>query len=589
MKLKQLSAVFSGVVLCGLFANGFFLVQIQRAHDSVVSAQDHRQRAVAVTQNLRQETEHLTRLVRAYTSTAETRYLLYYYDILAIRQGEKPAPENFNPSTYWDRAIAGEIQHKLPENGHGVSLADKMKSLDFSQDEFQKLGVVLAATDAMKQVEQVAFAATQGLYDPKKQDFVSDGKPQLEFASRLVNAHEYNQLRAALAKAVDDLVAITDARTRTQVESAGSSLQHWIYLTLASMALTIVLVVLALQVIRRRVLRPIETLSQAAGKMALGDYSTRAKIGSGGEAADVAYSVSVRSSGGELAVDELLALGTTFDGMAESIEQDIKLRQQAQRELEAAHHIVHSSIQYASRIQRAILPPEDYFSGMIPDHFVLWEPRDVVGGDIYWCKAWGEGCLVILGDCTGHGVPGAFMTMLSAGALDRAIRDVAPGKVGDLIQHMHQILQHTLNQDSAHGHSDDGIEMGVCYLNADRSKMVFAGARFDLYVRENGVVNIIKGSKSGMGYRGIPYDQQFESQEISTNKNMIFYLASDGVVDQVGADTGWGVGRKRLISWMVEAGNLPLAEQKNHLFKQFLAYQGSAKRRDDVAVIGFRV
>lgn len=257
--------------------------------------------------------------------------------------------------------------------------------------------------------------------------------------------------------------------------------------------------------------------------------------------------------------------------------------------LEVAHDTVHSSIQYASRIQRAILPQSDFIETVIPEHFVLWEPRDVVGGDIYWCKPWGDGCLFILGDCTGHGVPGAFMTLLSDGALERAIADVPPGNVEGLVQHMHRILQSTLNQHSKHGHSDDGIEMGVCYLNADKSRMIFAGARFDLYMLEDGAVKIIKGSKSGMGYRGIPYDQQFSSQEIMTRKSMVFYLVSDGIVDQVGADTGWGVGRRRLTYWLAEAGHLPLADQKKHILDKFLAYQGNAKRRDDVSVIGFRV
>jgi predicted ATPase/GAF domain-containing protein len=258
-------------------------------------------------------------------------------------------------------------------------------------------------------------------------------------------------------------------------------------------------------------------------------------------------------------------------------------------ELEVAHETVHSSIQYASRIQRAILPPEDYFSSIVPEHFVLWEPRDVVGGDMYWCKPWGDGCLIILGDCTGHGVPGAFMTMLSTGALESALREITPGNVGALLQRMHGILQNTLNQGSEHGHSDDGIEMGVCYLNSDKTKMTFAGARFDLYILDNGEVKIIKGSKSGMGYRGIPRDQQFETQEIIPDKSMIFYLASDGVVDQTGANTGYGAGRKRMMQWIVESGNLPLAEQKAHIYNSLLAYQGNAKRRDDVSLIGFKI
>lgn len=276
-----------------------------------------------------------------------------------------------------------------------------------------------------------------------------------------------------------------------------------------------------------------------------------------------------------------------------NLEQRVKERtnelKTALGELEVAHETVHSSIQYASRIQRAILPPEDHFSRFVPDHFVLWEPRDVVGGDIYWCKAWGEGCLIILGDCTGHGVPGAFMTMLSAGALERALGYVSPGDVSGLLSRMHGILQNTLNQGGEHGQSDDGIEMGVCYLNADQTKILFAGARFDLYILEKGEVKIIKGSKSGMGYRGILFDQQFETKEILPNKDMTFYLASDGVVDQIGAETGWGVGRKRMMQWMLEAGHLPLVEQKRDIYHKFLAYQGSALRRDDVSIIGFKV
>ena len=283
---------------------------------------------MTVTQNLRLETEYLTRLVRAYTSTAETRYLMFYYDILAIRQGDKPAPVDFNPNTYWDRAIAGEIQHKLPEGGQRLSLADKMKSLGFSSDEFQMLGSVVTATEAMKQIEQIAFAATQGLYDPVKKDFVSDGRPQLEFASHLVYGQEYNRLRAELAKTVDDLVSMTDERTRIQVDSAGNALQYWIYLTLLSMALTTVLVVAAFLIILRKVLRPIDQLASAAASLAANDYSARASVNEG--------------------VDELRSLGHTFNAMAKSISNDIELREEAQLELEEAHRRAEDATQAKS-------------------------------------------------------------------------------------------------------------------------------------------------------------------------------------------------------------------------------------------------
>jgi two-component system sensor histidine kinase/response regulator len=321
LKLKQFSLWFSLAVVLALGANAVFLLMIQQAYTSVVNVQEHRQRAMSLANDLRQETEQLTNLVRAYTSTGQTRYLTYYYDILAIRQGEKPQPENYVSGAYWDLAIAGEVQHRFPENGEQRSLTDRMKSLGFSKEEFEALNKVSAATEEMKQVEQIAFAATQGLYDPETEDFVSDGKPQLEFASQQVHSQKYNQLKANLAKSVIGLVSMVDERTNMAVSKAAHDLERWIFLTFGSMLFTVAMVLAASQVIRRRVLQPIDTLSESAGRLAQGDYSTRTGVGG-----DV-------GSG----VDELLALGATFDAMAESIEKDIRLRQQTLQELEAAN------------------------------------------------------------------------------------------------------------------------------------------------------------------------------------------------------------------------------------------------------------
>lgn len=336
MKLKQFSLWFSLVVMLALSANALFLLMIKRGYDSVLAMQEHRQHALSLTNELRQETEQLTSLVRGYTSTGQTRYLTYYYDILAIRQGEKPQPENYIPGTYWDMAIAGEIQPRFPQNGERYSLEERMKSLGFSAAELDALGKVSAATEAMKQIEQIAFAATQGLYDPLTHDFVSDGKPHLDFASQLVHSQEYNQLKSNLAKSVTGLISMVDERTNSAATEAANELKRWIFLTLCSVVLTFAMVLAALQVIRRQVLRPIDTLSKAAARLAQGDYSTRTGVDSGGNASTAPES-SARNSGSERGVEELMALGATFDSMAESIERDITLRQQTQQELEAAN------------------------------------------------------------------------------------------------------------------------------------------------------------------------------------------------------------------------------------------------------------
>ncbi len=328
MKLKQFSLWFSLVVMLAMGANAVFLLMIKQAYDGVVTVQEHRQRAMLLANELRQETEQLTSLVRAYTSTGQTPYLTYYYDILAIRMGEKPQPENYVPDTYWDMAIAGEIQPRFPQNGTQRSLAERMKSLGFSKDELDALSKVFDATEAMKQIEQIAFAATQGLYDPVTQDFVSDGNPHLDFANQQVHSRKYNQLKSHLAKSVMGLISMVDERTNKEVTRATNDLERWILLTLGSVLFTFVMVLAASQVIRRRVLQPIGVLSKAAGRLAQGDYSTR--IGGGPGAGEAA-------SGSERGVEELMALGATLDGMANSIEQDIKLRQQTQRELETAN------------------------------------------------------------------------------------------------------------------------------------------------------------------------------------------------------------------------------------------------------------
>lgn len=266
----------------------------------------------------------------------------------------------------------------------------------------------------------------------------------------------------------------------------------------------------------------------------------------------------------------------------------VKIQERTQ-ELEIALHHVHSSIQYASRIQKSLLPSAEHFDKIVAEHFVLWEPRDVVGGDIYWCKSWGDGALIILGDCTGHGVPGAFMTMLSAGALEIAMREVLPGDVGGFIRLMNRIVQNMLHQDGREGYSDDGLELGVCYLTGDKSRLFFAGARFELFYAENGVANVIKGTKEGIGYRGISLTQEYAAHEMEVSPGMTFYMASDGITDQIGGESCFSFGKNRFKKLIEAAHQFPLAKQRETIADALIAYQGEEKRRDDVSVIGFRV
>jgi serine phosphatase RsbU (regulator of sigma subunit) len=320
------------------------------------------------------------------------------------------------------------------------------------------------------------------------------------------------------------------------------------------------------------IIRPLSQLSQGAQRMSSGDYAVRLPV---------------------TQRDEIGDLTQTFNDMAATIADytgnlENKVAERT-HELSEAYEVIRSSIRYASRIQRSVLPDISLLEERLADYFVYWEPRDVVGGDIYWNDTWGEGLLLILGDCTGHGVPGAFMTLIATGALDRAKMEVPRGDIAALAQRMHQLMQITLRQNTGHSESDDGMELGICYLPADMTCLTFSGARFELFVVDNGQVSVIKGTKQGIGYCSIPLTQEYDTQTIRVHEGMRFYMTSDGLIDQLGGPKRLAFGKKRFKELLVSMEDLSMKEQKARLQSTFRDFQGPETRRDDVSVIGFRI
>ncbi|MGB0681845.1 MAG: PAS domain S-box protein [Magnetovibrionaceae bacterium] len=300
--------------------------------------------------------------------------------------------------------------------------------------------------------------------------------------------------------------------------------------------------------------------------------------------------VGLRKNGEEFPIDLAISEMNISDELYfTGIIRDISERKEAELRLKDAYEVISGSIDYASHIQRSILPHPDTFSTVFADHFVIWEPRDRVSGDIYWNRIWGDGVLVILGDCTGHGVPGAFMTLIATGALDRAIEEVEPGDVGSLIQRMHQFVQLSLDQHTTSGPSDDGLELGACYLNAEMTEISYSGARFSLFVVQPNGTEEVKGTKKGIGYRSIPYDQRYKASKLQIEAEHTYFMTTDGFIDQVGGERRRMFGKKRFIRTLDELRPLRLDEQKAQLMKEFETYKGEEERRDDVSLIAFRI
>ncbi len=313
MKLSKLSLIFSVVLLLILGINGSISLLALMAFDNVQAVQQNRADALRQVEDLRREMETLSRLVRGYVVTGETRYLKYYYAVLAIREGERPQVVDDDPATYWDRVIAGSTPFVQGAPGPGVSLRAKMVSLGFDGAELEALQHVLSEADALKAVEQVAFAATQGLYDPRTGTFVSEGVPRPDLAVKFVHNREYDILRARMAQAVAELKGRVDRRTGAAVSDARARLRDWIIAAIIGMVVTALLVVRGFFIVRRRVLQPIEDMCAATDRLARGEYDARIP--------DVA------------GVEEIRTLRDTFNSMAGSIESDILDREQIRQEL----------------------------------------------------------------------------------------------------------------------------------------------------------------------------------------------------------------------------------------------------------------
>ncbi|MCB2100845.1 MAG: SpoIIE family protein phosphatase [Rhodobacterales bacterium] len=250
---------------------------------------------------------------------------------------------------------------------------------------------------------------------------------------------------------------------------------------------------------------------------------------------------------------------------------------------------LHASIEYASRIQRSFLPTPAEMRQAVSQFMVLWEPRDVVGGDLYWCRRWRDGHLLMLGDCTGHGVPGALMTLVCSSILDRAEDDAQNGGLADLTQRIHHLMRAALGQDSGAAETDDGMELGLCHVRDGGATVDFVGARMDLYVAEGGEVTRVRGTRTGIAYPEVPEDQEYTCHQLAADPARTYYMVTDGILDQVGGPDHMMFGRRRFTDLLARVSTLPLGEQAAEVRRAFVAYQGPDPRRDDISLLGFRL
>jgi len=248
------------------------------------------------------------------------------------------------------------------------------------------------------------------------------------------------------------------------------------------------------------------------------------------------------------------------------------------------------SIRYAKTIQEAILPSANLFGGVFQDFFVLYRPKDIVSGDFYWMSSIGKKIFVAIVDCTGHGVPGAFMSMIGYSQLNKIVNEKQVERPAEILEALHHDIKKALRQGEKN--STDGMDVIICQiaLAENGSNIVYAGAKIPLYFIEKNQpkqLQELKATRRSIGGRNVQ-ETPFEETEFFLSKGSILYLASDGFADQHNSQRR-RFGSRQLKELLLAKSHLPLAQQIGVLEEAIDTYMVFEEQRDDITVIGLGI
>jgi len=268
-------------------------------------------------------------------------------------------------------------------------------------------------------------------------------------------------------------------------------------------------------------------------------------------------------------------------------QQAFQLIESQKAELELKDKDITDSLIYAQRIQEALLPSEAYFRRHFRDSFILFKPKNIVSGDFYWIGEKKDKIFIVAADCTGHGVPGALMSMIGLELIEKTINEDIVDLPSRILAVMNKSLEKTFSREKNIGTIiRDGMDIGICIIDSKTKKMRYAGSFFPLYlVREENLIETMADKIIiGMNPDAIPYTDH----EIELEENDIFYIFSDGYVDQFGGVENKKFMYRRFRHLLLTIHGFPVDDQKAILEENIKTWMGSNEQVDDMMVIGFR-
>lgn len=268
-------------------------------------------------------------------------------------------------------------------------------------------------------------------------------------------------------------------------------------------------------------------------------------------------------------------------------QRDLATRQRDQ--ISRQNDIITDSIEYARRIQNAILPQEDLLNQLVPDHFIFYEPKNIVSGDFYWLSQIDGKTVITVADCTGHGVPGAFMSMLGISLLNEIVNKNKVVAASEILNNLREGVITALHQQVGTKGSKDGMDLALCVINDDRTKLEFSGAYNPLYIIRKGELLEYKGNKMPVGIHAVKVDDSFKSQNIQLQKGDILYMFSDGYLDQFGGKDGMKFRQAAFKELLLKIAEKEMHEQQIIIKDTYHQWKGIRNQLDDVIVMGIKI
>jgi serine phosphatase RsbU (regulator of sigma subunit)/HAMP domain-containing protein len=289
----------------------------------------------------------------------------------------------------------------------------------------------------------------------------------------------------------------------------------------------------------------------------------------------------------DLAENERMLEQKVIERTAEVVEKQKQVELQNEK-ISELYEEVTDSIKYAKGLQEAILPPDEFVKEVMPDSFILYKPKDIVSGDFYWIEKKNDKVYFAAVDCTGHGVPGAFMSIVGYNALNEALR--TNDDPGSILDALNKGISKTLHNNAMGGATTkDGMDLALCCYDAKTKTLEYAGAYNPLYLIRDGEVNQLKADKFAIGGYYEDASKKYTNHVIQLQEKDYIYVFSDGYADQFGGPKGKKFMYKRFRDYLLSLNGKSMTAQKDFLNNTLEQWKGPLEQIDDILVIGMHV